>query len=299
MVLNFQGIPQLFKHSKDFGQGLGKERKGNNFVVSKDGSGDFESIQEAIKAADVGATIFIKNGTYNENLPLTIKNDLKIQGESLNTIIYFRMNNTATSIINMNSKSRIIMQDLTISVNNPSDYDQACKLFDVTASTDIILRNITATTGATQIYNSGKGVIQGTTGMARIKILECDFSAFIDDVSYFIYATASATNIEVRSNKLKYNGFGMAITNSIFNNNITTTTMDLVANSTDNKIQHNNIGDELNIASGCLRNTIHGNKCGQIFLVAGANYNAVTGNINDLAISDSGTGNNLSGNVVY
>lgn len=42
----------------------------NGFIVSKDGNGDFSTIQTAITAATSGTTIFIKPGTYTENLTL-------------------------------------------------------------------------------------------------------------------------------------------------------------------------------------------------------------------------------------
>ena len=137
-----EDMEQLFKHSSEFDQGLGKERQGNNFVVSKDGSGDFATIQEAINAADTGATIQIKNGTYIEIIPLTLKSNIKIIGEGINTLIYFNMTAAATKIIDANAKVRIILRDFKVEVNNPSNFDQDCKFIDITTSTDILLENI-------------------------------------------------------------------------------------------------------------------------------------------------------------
>jgi hypothetical protein len=42
----------------------------NGFIVSKDGNGDFKTIAAALTAATSGITIFIKPGTYTENLTL-------------------------------------------------------------------------------------------------------------------------------------------------------------------------------------------------------------------------------------
>jgi hypothetical protein len=42
----------------------------NGFIVAQDGSGDFTTIAAAIAAATAGDTIFIKEGTYTENLTL-------------------------------------------------------------------------------------------------------------------------------------------------------------------------------------------------------------------------------------
>lgn len=42
----------------------------NGFIVSKDGNGDFTTIGAALTAATSGTTVFIKPGTYTENLAL-------------------------------------------------------------------------------------------------------------------------------------------------------------------------------------------------------------------------------------
>lgn len=64
----------------------------HDFVVAKDGSGDFETVQEAINAVpDLRAketTIFIKNGIYKEKLILpTSKTNVTFIGESKNKTI--------------------------------------------------------------------------------------------------------------------------------------------------------------------------------------------------------------------
>ncbi len=56
-------------------------------TVSKDGSGDFTSVQEAVNAAAERDIIFIKNGVYRERVEIT-KPFLTIEGESAeNTVI--------------------------------------------------------------------------------------------------------------------------------------------------------------------------------------------------------------------
>ncbi len=59
-------ISNIFGHSREFSQGLGGERIGaDTFVISKDGSGDFDSIQEGINAlSGLGGVIYIKEGVY-------------------------------------------------------------------------------------------------------------------------------------------------------------------------------------------------------------------------------------------
>ncbi|PRD53730.1 pectinesterase family protein [Sphingobacterium gobiense] len=66
-----------------------------DFVVSKDGSGDFETVQEAIDAVPSfrkeGTTIFVKKGVYKEKIILAFpKQHIKLIGEDkFNTILTF------------------------------------------------------------------------------------------------------------------------------------------------------------------------------------------------------------------
>ena len=48
----------------------------NGFLVSKDGTGDFTTIQAAVTAATSGTTIYINDGVYTENITLTQKTHL-------------------------------------------------------------------------------------------------------------------------------------------------------------------------------------------------------------------------------
>ncbi len=43
----------------------------NGFIVSADGNGDFKTIQAAITAALIGQTVFVRPGTFTENITLT------------------------------------------------------------------------------------------------------------------------------------------------------------------------------------------------------------------------------------
>ena len=58
-------------------------------TVSKDNTGDYASIQEAVDAissSTVSETIFIKNGTYNERVEIT-HNNITLIGESMDNVI--------------------------------------------------------------------------------------------------------------------------------------------------------------------------------------------------------------------
>ena len=57
------------------------------WTVAQDGSGQYESIQEAIDAAHPGDTIWIKGGTYKEDVTVHSKEHLKIIGEGRDLVV--------------------------------------------------------------------------------------------------------------------------------------------------------------------------------------------------------------------
>ncbi|KKM93848.1 hypothetical protein LCGC14_1204280 [marine sediment metagenome] len=107
MVLQIQGIKnKLFKHSNAFDIGLGKVRIGMaTFVVAVDGSGDFDSIQEAINALpSTGGSIHIKEGTYKITSTISIaKNDIYLFGNGKGTILENQGLNAGNPFIDINN----------------------------------------------------------------------------------------------------------------------------------------------------------------------------------------------------
>ncbi len=80
----------LFNHSNKFDQGLGRVRAGmGTIVVANDGSGDFDTIAEAIKELPTtGGVIYVKDGTYIITSMLNLnKPNSAIIGASKSTII--------------------------------------------------------------------------------------------------------------------------------------------------------------------------------------------------------------------
>lgn len=265
--------------------------------MSKDGTADFDTIQSAINAAAVGCKIYVKNGTYIENVPLTLKSDIKIEGESLNAIIKLNVLASHTHMVSSNGKAKITIKDLTFHVDNTPANAQNCLFWDLGANaTDILFQNVIfKTTG--QLNFQDRGIFDGTTGMARIRFLNCNSVNFTMDTIYFLYATAAIQNLEISGGLLCSGSYITSINKSIISDITTTGTVHITG--TDNKIRHSNFGDELSLDSGALRNSVHGNNFGRMFIAIGANYNAITGNVVDIATVDAGTGNIISGEVVY
>lgn len=85
-----KGINNIFPHSKEFSQGLGKIRAGQaTAVVSLDGSGDFDDIQEAIDSLPTeGGVVYIKEGNYviTEEIQIN-KDNVTISGTGRGTKI--------------------------------------------------------------------------------------------------------------------------------------------------------------------------------------------------------------------
>ncbi len=71
---------------------------------------DYPTIQQAIDAASLSDTIFIRSGTYDENL--IIDKALTIEGEDRNTTIVQAM--SVSPVINIQATSNVIIKNLTI-----------------------------------------------------------------------------------------------------------------------------------------------------------------------------------------
>ena len=58
-----------------------------HWTVTQDGSGQYTSVQEAIDAAEPGDTIWIKAGTYAEDVTIHSKDRLKVIGEGMDLVV--------------------------------------------------------------------------------------------------------------------------------------------------------------------------------------------------------------------
>jgi peptide/nickel transport system substrate-binding protein len=95
-----------------------KEEATKRWIVDDDGPADFSTIQEAIDAASVGDTVFVRNGTYYENV--VVNKTVSVIGEdNWTTIIDGGKNGVVVSLEANNSN----ISGFTIQNSGSSDYD--------------------------------------------------------------------------------------------------------------------------------------------------------------------------------
>src|SRR3990170_2161304 len=82
----------------------------NTWTVDDDGPADFRTIQEAVNIANQGDTIFVRNGTYIENI--TVNKTLKLIGENRDGTIID--GNQTGSIIRINRTNNVSVTGFTI-----------------------------------------------------------------------------------------------------------------------------------------------------------------------------------------
>lgn len=128
-----------------------------SIIVAQDGTGDFESIQEALdNLASTGGTVFIKEGTYAENL--TLSSNIALVGQGFSSYI--------DGTISATSESAIVIRNLRfekISFNTVSDLKILNNFVSSQTSTPIIL------TAVTKALLSGN-IIDTVTGATSIGI---------------------------------------------------------------------------------------------------------------------------------
>jgi len=105
MVLNLgSAFESLFPHSKRLEQGGGKVRFcQGTYVVSKDGTGDYSSVKDALDdISSSGGCVYIKEGIYLEPA-LTLSSNVSLIGSGMSTII--RAKSGVSNLITIGSSS--------------------------------------------------------------------------------------------------------------------------------------------------------------------------------------------------
>lgn len=180
------GILQLFGHAKAFDQGLGKERRGRGeIVVSLDGTGDVDKIEDALKLVGNGGSIFIKDGTYITSGFTLSNSNVWMRGSGQGTILKIRDSLGSNSECLTISGNDCVVENLAADcneANNVSSQDG----FEVSGQRNIITKCHTKNTGT-----HDAGII--TTDGANDNM-------FINNSIYSISVTDSTTGTIIMGN---------------------------------------------------------------------------------------------------
>ena len=212
--------------------------------------GDYPTIQEAINAATLGDTIYVHNGTYQENVVVNKTVSLVgedrsttiIDGSNSSTVVYISANDVYVSGftirysgldfddngIRLDSSSNIVISGNVITNNTWGIWlDQA--------SNNTISENIIANSSDSGIYlgASNNNVANDNT---------------ITNNAYGMWLERSSTNNAIRDNIVTWNWMGISLAktsdrNSVYENTITKNDEGIHLFSNFNSIYENNIAD--------------------------------------------------------
>lgn len=135
-----------------------------DITVSKDGSGDFSKIQDAINSIDDNnnnyAIIYIKNGVYNEQLFIE-KNNIAFIGENRDSVLIIY------AVLRKNWRE-----------NHESDYGASVVNIKNNVS-DLFFHNLTIYNNYGTLFgdNDHQFAIRGGEGVTRIIITDCNIKA--------------------------------------------------------------------------------------------------------------------------
>ena len=212
LLILFLGVGETAVYSQ-------QQQRKDTLVVTRDGTGDYRNIQEAVEAVrafmDYTVTIYIKNGTYKEKLviPSWVKN-VQLVGESAeNTIITYddhaninKMGTFRTYTVKV-SGNDITFKDLTIE-NNAAPLGQAVALH--TEGDRLMFINCRFLGNQDTIYTGSEG--------ARLLFTNC----YIEGTTDFIFgpSTALFEYCELHSKRDSYITAATAFINCEFGNHI-------------------------------------------------------------------------------
>ncbi len=297
----------IFKHSDETDTGRGMERVGQaTVIVSLDGTGDTDNINEAIKLLPTtGGVIFVKEGIYEHERVTISKDNVRIEGTGDGTNI--KIDSFAALVISANN---IKIVDVKIEGVNTNHIGIQIS----NGKTNILIESIHFLGISASFSNSKALFIDGS--MSNSRVLNC----FADDMGGNAFFFSGDNNIlsnctvDVAENGIITDG----ATNSTVQGNTTKNcTAAGIVLSDDNATSDNNtcIGnicssnqDGIRVFGDCNENIISSNQCTSnsrhgIFIdLAGARVpdkNIIIGNIclnnTTSAITDEGTNTHPNG----
>jgi len=164
----------------------------NGFIVAKDGNGDFSTIATALTAASSGTTIFIRPGTYTENL--TLKAGVNLTGWSCDS----SLNQAGTIIISgkatLTTAGTVTISDIQLQTN--SDF-----LLAVTGTVASVVNLFNCNLNCTN--NTG---ISHTSSSASSKILIYNCTGDLGTTGIKLFASTSAGTLFFRNTYITNSG---------------------------------------------------------------------------------------------
>ena len=166
---------------------------GTTWYVDDDGPADFTSIQDAIDASSDGDTVYVYNGTYNENIVIN-KANLTLQGEdNENTVINATIEED-TIIINADYVS---LQGFKL-INSGSDHTIFVKNNNCKIKGNIIYGN-----SLICLLNTLNNIIDGNILYGSVSLLNSDNNIVTSNILYeaaAIYIQFASSNNEITKN---------------------------------------------------------------------------------------------------
>ncbi len=237
------------------------------WTVDDDGPADFHTIQEAINAANPGDTVFVKIGTYIENV--VVNKSLSLVGEDMTTTI---INGGQIGNVMRVSADNVNVTDFTITMSGVSFHNCGIEL-DNAENCGVYRNTLVNNLDGILLQYSSKNSIIGNN---------------VTDNDYGIELTYSSSNNNITGNYVAHNWFGIRLdspNNSITKNNITNNNYGIWLTSSSNSITSNRltandfygIGLASSLNNSMTGNNITSNQFG-IGLFWSSNNNTICGN---------------------
>jgi parallel beta-helix repeat protein len=293
---------------------------------------DYRTIQEAVNHASSGDTVYVRAGTYLENVIVnkTIsligenKESTIIDGEEIDTVVYVTANN-------------VVISEFTI--RNSSDYESGIYVYQY-SNTAISNTYITDNWSGISLYKSSNNTLKNNNmngNNYNLEVWGWVLSEFIHDIDssntvnskpvyYWVnhqneivpaqagyVALINSSNIIAKNLNLENNGYGILLfntknsllTDNLIKNNRYGIRLSAASNNTItlNKITNSEYGIYLDgsYVNGIAENNIVVNSQTGIYLAGSSNNSIFRNSVGDSeygTILDSSNGNKITGNTI-
>jgi hypothetical protein len=298
MALSIPGLSDLFGRDR---RGQDKEviksqKRQGEIIVALDGTGDTDSIKDALILVESGGVILIRPGIYVLPAAMTIpKSDIVIRGSGFGTVL---KTTSAGNILVASSKNNLVFDNIKFENTwTHSGSSNAC--IKLTSCTDSKVINCSFIFGEC-------GVIMDNCVNVVVNNCNCDGNA---SASAMVYMTGSSYCFVYGNYLSDVNDYFVELLasshNNFFDNELAAGSGMFYVTGSSNNVFMGNIcagtgaGEDLMMLGDSDYNVIHANvfmNDGISINAATCNKNIVTGNV--ATISDAGTGTVVANNTI-